>query len=65
MCQPVSKSILANKYSLSMTTIQRLLNKVYFKELSEVGYRKEMRILPPLVVKKFVELYGSPDDNEI
>lgn len=61
--QPITKTILAQKYGLSYSTIKRYLNCMFYAELAEVGYRKNMRILPPAVVKRFIEIYGSPDDN--
>lgn len=65
MSKPISKTILAEKYGLSYSSLQRLLNQVFFDELKEVGYTTSSKILPPKVVKKFIDLYGSPNDFEL
>lgn len=64
--QAISKSILASKYGISVDTLGNLMNGNYFKELTEVGYEKEMKILPPIIIRKFIELYGEPiNDDEL
>lgn len=58
--EPVTKKLLGIKYGLSANVIGDYLNVQFFEELQKVGYKKEMRILPPIVVRKFVELFGEP-----
>lgn len=64
--QAISKSLLAEKYGFSVLTLGRLLNDTYFTELTAVGYEKTMKILPPVVIRKFMEIYGEPiTDDEL
>jgi len=56
----MSKKELANLYKISRGTLSFLLNVTYFKELQKVGYTKEHKLLTPLIVEKFIELYGRP-----
>lgn len=58
--EPVTKKLLGIKYGLSANVIGDYLNVQFFEELQKVGYKKEMRILPPIVVRKFIELFGEP-----
>lgn len=58
--QPVTKQLMCQAYGFSQKKLWQLLNIEYYKELVEVGYSKDSRILPPNVVKKFIELYGEP-----
>ena len=60
MVQPISKAILAQKYAVSPSTMNRLLNVHYYDDLASVGYKKSMRILPPVIIRKFIEIYGEP-----
>jgi len=64
--EPITKKLLSQKYGVSRKTICYYFNSHFVKELSEVGYQKEMRVLPPIVVRKFIELFGEPlTKNEI
>lgn len=56
----ISKQQLADLYKMSRNTLRNLLNRRYFEILKEVGYKKTMKILPPIVVHKFIEIYGEP-----
>lgn len=62
--QAISKSILASKYGVSIDTLSNLMNTTYFVALTEVGYEKNMKILPPIIIRKFIELYGEPITDE-
>lgn len=62
--QPETKKTLAARYGITPGHLSDCLNFHYFEELQEVGYRKNMRILPPIVVRKFEELYGTPEENK-
>ncbi len=55
-----TKKLLAQKCGLSRSVLGKYLNVHFIDELIEVGYSKEMRILTPAVVRKFMELYGEP-----
>lgn len=57
---PVSKATLCEKYGISNKTLWHLLNTKFVAELELVGYQKHMKLLPPIVVRKFIELYGEP-----
>lgn len=59
MNEPYTKKLLCQHYSISRKVLGNYMNEIYFDELSLVGYRKEMRVLPPKVVRKFIELYGK------
>lgn len=61
----MSKKELAYKYGISATTLRALLNERYFTELALFGYEKKQRLLPPCVVRKFIDLYGEPLNNDI
>lgn len=54
------KSELADLYGISLSTLSRLLNKKYFHEIEPLGYVKSCVTLPPVVVRKFMDLYGKP-----
>jgi hypothetical protein len=56
----MTKKLLALKCGLSRSILGKYLNVYFIDELTEVGYSKEMRILTPAVVRKFIELYGEP-----
>lgn len=56
----VSKSELAQQYSISPGTLQNMLNRELFEELEKVGYKKEQRLLSPAVIRKIHELIGKP-----
>jgi hypothetical protein len=56
----MSKSELALKYGFGATKLQKLLNITHYEELEKVGYQKSDQILSPNVVRKFMELYGEP-----
>ena len=56
----MTKAELAEKYTISKSTLQKLLNERYFEKLKKVGYKKQMRILPTKVVREFFNIYGEP-----
>lgn len=60
----ITKSKLARMYGISDSTLRQLLNVKYYETLKEIGYEKLSRIVPPVVVKKFYELYGEPLTDE-
>lgn len=47
-------------YGFSSKKLWQLMNIEYYHELSAVGYKKESQIIPPIVLNKFIELYGEP-----
>jgi len=51
----VTKCELAILTGVSCSTLQRWMNKRYFKELEKLGYEKKQRILLPLQVKFLFE----------
>jgi hypothetical protein len=63
MASITSKAILADKYGFSTDKLRRLMNIDLYAELLSVGYKKNDSILPPIVVEKFIELYGAPFDH--
>lgn len=63
--QPISKDSLAQKYGISKTTLRKLMNVIYLNDLKTVGYDVNMILLPPNVVRKFIEVYGEPITDEI
>ena len=55
-----TKKILSQELKLNPSQLSFYMNTMFFDELSAVGYKIEMRILPPVVVAKFKELwYGT------
>jgi hypothetical protein len=62
--EPMTKKLLGQKYGLSPQMVKYYLNSHFIEDLEAVGYSKEMRILPPKVVRKFVELFGEPLTND-
>ena len=59
---PYSKKWLRQQYGFGTTKLCRLMNRVFFEELVQVGYKKSDQDLSPKVVRKFFELYGEPDN---
>ncbi len=60
MALACNKFQLSQMYGLSTRTLRVLMNVHYFDDLQAVGYRKNMKILPPKVIEKFKEIYGEP-----
>ncbi|HRO76642.1 MAG TPA: hypothetical protein PLP27_10900 [Crocinitomicaceae bacterium] len=59
------KSELLKKYpELNARQLAYLLNVEMFAELSALGYKKNEKRLAPCVVRKFIELYGTPLNDE-
>lgn len=56
----LTKNELAVLYGVSPSTIRKYLNNIFFKDLQAVGYRKQMRVLTPKIVRLFMDLYGLP-----
>jgi hypothetical protein len=56
-----TKKQLAINYNISRAVLGYYMNTHFFDELSAVGYEKKMRVLPPKVVSRFYELFGSPE----
>lgn len=50
----MSKSELANKAGVSLTTLARWLQP-HMTELRKLGYQPTSRVLPPVIVKYIVE----------
>lgn len=59
----ITKSELAKMYKLSPQTLARLMNNTFYNELLIVGYIKINSIIAPIVVERFIELYGKPMDT--
>lgn len=63
---PSTKAELCQYFGFSRSTLHRLLNVKYFNELAQCGYEKNQIILPPKVVRKFIEIWGKQlDENDI
>lgn len=56
----MTKQELARLYNISLSTLRRLLNNRYYEELKAAGYRKTDQIIPPVVIRIFIEIYGPP-----
>lgn len=59
-----TKAELAAKYNMSADALRELLNVRYYEKLKDLGYTKTCKILPPKVVREFVEIYGKPINDE-
>lgn len=55
--------MLADQYGLTRSKLSELLNVQFYDELSAVGYKKHHRLLYPIVVLKFKEIYGEPTEE--
>lgn len=62
MKKPLSKSQLAEKIGVSSTTLQRLLNDLWYEELKETGYQKNQRLLTIKQIELIKDLYGNWDE---
>lgn len=60
MAKSCNKYQLSQMYGISSNSLRVLMNEHYFDDLQAVGYRKNMKILPPKVIEKFKEIYGEP-----
>ena len=56
----MTKAELADLYNLSSSQLAGLLNNRYYDQLKELDYKKSDQNLSPKVVRKFVEIWGSP-----
>lgn len=56
----MTKSELARLYGVTVRTLCKHLNGRYFKQLSELGYRKTDKYLPPKIVNEFKKIWGEP-----
>ncbi len=56
----IRKSELADIYGVHRKYLSVLLNQVYYDELVKVGYNKTCKTISPMIVRKFIELYGEP-----
>ncbi|MBI2258161.1 MAG: hypothetical protein HYU67_04590 [Flavobacteriia bacterium] len=56
----ITKFSLRTMYGMSQSSLQKLMNDVFFEDLKEAGYQKNMKIIPPKVLKKFYDLFGEP-----
>lgn len=48
---------------LSASHLRYLLNVKYYEILEPLGYEKQQKFIPPIVLKKFFELFGEPEIN--
>lgn len=61
-----TKAELAIYIEASASTLRYLLNVKYYEELKELGYQKHKSILPPIVIRRFIEIWGKKlDDHEL
>lgn len=60
----MTKAQLAAKYSISPSTLRKLMNVTFFDELKEVGYNTRQIILSPNVIRKWEEIYGEPINEQ-
>ena len=56
----MTKAELADLYNLSPHQLSGLLNDRYYKQLKELDYKKSDQNLSPKVVRKFIEIWGTP-----
>jgi transcriptional regulator with XRE-family HTH domain len=59
----MSKSELAEKCGVSISTIQKWLNKRYYLQLQKLGYQKNQRILLPGQVRYLIEVLVVIEDE--
>lgn len=60
----ITKKWLCIQYDMSPRLLGEYFNTQYFEELAAVGYKKNMKRIPPVVYRKFLELHGHPVTKE-
>lgn len=65
MQKSITKYDLAQAYGISSPKLRRLMNVDYYDDLLDAGYKKNDCIVPPKVVARFIQCYGSPSENLI
>lgn len=58
-----TKSQLAETMQISASKLQTLLNKVWFEDLKELGYRKNDKILSPRIIEFIKENWGFASET--
>lgn len=59
------KQDLLRRYpELTPVKLSYILNVELYEELSALGYRKTQKFLSPAVVRKFIEYYGTPLNDD-
>lgn len=53
----MTKKQLAIDYEMDRKLLGYYMNTHFFDELEKVGYKKNMRNLPPIVADRFIELW--------
>ena len=53
------KKELADLHEMSSDTLRKLLNEKYFEVLEPLGYEKNSKKLPPIVVREFTRIWGK------
>lgn len=62
----MTKDELARAYKISPSTLRKLLNQRFYDDLKPLGYIKMNKTIPPIVVRKFIEIYDKPfDESEL
>lgn len=60
----MNKSEIAEKCRMSVRSLNRLLNDRYYDELAALGYKRTDQLVPPVVVRRFFEIWGIPFTKE-
>lgn len=55
----ITKAELRDMYNLSRGTLRYLMNVRYYEQFKALGYYKYDKLIPPLVVEKFREIWGD------
>lgn len=59
----LTKNQLVEKMKISPSKLQTLLNKVWFNEIKELGYRKNDKIISPRILEFIKNNWGLGDEN--
>jgi hypothetical protein len=63
MMASITKKELAAKMLISSSKLAILLNKLWFAEITELGYRKHDHIISPRIYEFIQKIWGFDDEN--
>jgi hypothetical protein len=64
MKKPLTKKQLVEKMGISASTLQKLLNVDWYDEIVECGYKKNLKILSPRILKKIFDIWVFEYEND-
>jgi len=64
MKKSITKQELCLLMGISNSTLKRLLNILWHKELSDLGYSSRQRLLPPKIITYIKDKWGGFDKDD-